>query len=980
MSFRIQYIATVLFFTELLFYLTVVPSVGADTQTESPSQNTLRYRFWMAPAEKIEQWPWDNQKYYPVHSDVFNQWVQQTQENNRSFQEEQPERQIREIHLTARLEGNCLIDGLGTFRTTPNVKTVTPLPLEPFSFYCPGILRPDGTWLYMGLYPDGKIYLTNPTGDTFTFPWTKQGKTAPNGDIIFDFDLVPSPVTELSLTVPRQYRLSSSTGILKSKNTKDDGFQEWQLNLGSNHHVRLTVSPDTPITDLQSRIGYRQKISYRFSLYGTEVVSHFTYSPTDKNLDDVIVILDQPLVPTAIEWGNGESGNTIFSCTNSLGTTRIRLRNPTPAQPAELKITGYCPLICDKEWRLPSVRILSDNLVWTETSANLLITEPLFVTELSPLESVQTFEPLYVHQENQNIYSFKYFQPNGGIAIKLQEKKSDVVFDSVTICSYNPVDVKARTTVFVRATQTGQSQFSLPVTQNWSIDAVQISTQEDFFWECTSPDIQGNKELKISMKTPVSQTDGLTLEINSRYSESLEKLEDVDHFSPIALGNILKGVHYLTFLTESPYKVSILTREGTPYTSTSQRILAGITGNEIKIRDLLASFTFNDIISLGEESVGCIARLEKKRSSCSTIIEGRISVQETSITESWKIKCTPLSGSRVDRLIVAFTDSEIPDSNEDSPENYLKTPWNWTLAFETDKSFSVEQLSEEEFKTLNLPSSMIAWEIQLLTSRSVPFEIRATRTTPLQRVRIVPLLFLPEMNNPQAEILVDSSTPTPVRLEAFQLSAITPELKKPGEYNRLIGCYQYIPDEFHHSPGQKLLLANDFFEPDTETDNEPLHKKSNSLNATDFFSSLKGWCWFTRCNTLYDANGFIRNHISLDMENHGLDSMTVTISDNVEPDSIYVWVNDKQINTHIINQRDIQIVLPEGNRFVHINIEYPLMENSLLQKNVLNDKIFTCNIPILSGTSNIWIPPTFTNNLTDESPLKQKLFREKIKT
>ena len=38
------------------------------------------YRFWTAPVESIDHWPWGTEKYYPIKIEQFDKWLDVTDE------------------------------------------------------------------------------------------------------------------------------------------------------------------------------------------------------------------------------------------------------------------------------------------------------------------------------------------------------------------------------------------------------------------------------------------------------------------------------------------------------------------------------------------------------------------------------------------------------------------------------------------------------------------------------------------------------------------------------------------------------------------------------------------------------------------------------------------------------------------------------------------------------------------------------------
>ncbi|MBQ2789109.1 MAG: hypothetical protein IJE97_05685, partial [Thermoguttaceae bacterium] len=79
--FAAAFLASSLFF---FFFATAAASDSAAASSPAPSStpdsasaaaSNSSFRFWMAPADKIDRWPWGDEKYYPIRVETFDDWL-----------------------------------------------------------------------------------------------------------------------------------------------------------------------------------------------------------------------------------------------------------------------------------------------------------------------------------------------------------------------------------------------------------------------------------------------------------------------------------------------------------------------------------------------------------------------------------------------------------------------------------------------------------------------------------------------------------------------------------------------------------------------------------------------------------------------------------------------------------------------------------------------------------------------------------------
>ena len=92
------------------------------------------FRFWMAPADKIDAWPWGDEKYYPIRVETFDDWLRATSETDATRADDSSRSVVSSLFLDAKFDGAAL-EGTGTFELSfvGGAPDSSSAPLPPFA-------------------------------------------------------------------------------------------------------------------------------------------------------------------------------------------------------------------------------------------------------------------------------------------------------------------------------------------------------------------------------------------------------------------------------------------------------------------------------------------------------------------------------------------------------------------------------------------------------------------------------------------------------------------------------------------------------------------------------------------------------------------------------------------------------------------------------------------------------------------------------
>ena len=978
-----------------------VRDAPATSAPESRSGSLVPFRFWMAPADKIDRWPWGDEKYYPIRVEMFENWLRATSETDATRDEAAAPSVVSALYLDAKFETDAL-EGVGAFALSfvgsePSSDAAALLP--PFSAAVSSFVKladaidfdaakpvaslPNASdassapnKAFVGLYPDSRLYLSAPESGFYSFRWSRRGSVDPSGAVSFDLVLPPSPRTELRLTAPADAIVSVSNGVvepvaspettrsepLAAPADEPDAFlavddapvsrlvespenaettRTWRVFLGGETQIRLTIARTTPL-DARRQIGYRQETSRRLSLEGVEAVSRFSFDRSASPLDEATLVFDAPLVPVSIEWNGEKIDVATLPRTTDGETTRLRLRAPRRRDQetlGELDVVAFCPLERkNASWRLPIVRLESDALFWKETLCRLSVVRPLFLASATPIDAVQTSEPRRARQDDQDVFAFKFFSPTAGVAVDLRTRQTTPTFDSATDCLVSNDEIAAKTTLFVKCDRQDATRFALPLTPGWEIDAVQTPGDERIAW--TREERDGRSRLVLSFPTAPATDRPTRVSIAARFSEPIEQTIAVDRLAPLDLSNELNGAHALSLRAESSTQIELTTRAGRPFVpvKTSPKFVF----NETLLRDALSANAVGTRLYLGDQTADAVATLRRQRLNYVAELSGVGELDATKFASVWRLRCVPATGSRIDRVLFFV-------SRENERTVAETAPWTWASATEPDRVFPAVPLDAVEAAALDVPPDVAAFEIRLATSRSVPFELRLFKNLPTTETIEAPLVFLPEAAVESADFVVAAPTGLAFRTRAQGLEATLAPPAPDNEFEPLQEAFRYAP--VPTLGGETPRLALDLVPPAADDD------------ATGEDAAL-AWRWFEKYDAFYETNGTIRNRAVLYLENRGRSSLALRAPAGFDAATTNaVWLDAQRVPWSLETLPDggsaIRVDLPPRRRFVCVELEYVVPAKPLVGRARLTPTPFECDVPALGGVWNVWIPPEF---------------------
>ena len=897
------------------------PVAAAPDSSERPSPRESvfsGYRYWMAPAASIDHWPWGDGKYLPIPSSAFKEWLQTT--NRRAaLQDYVDGLRFSGVVSTLRLSASFVGETLeGTGLLTSSAFSIhdeeddessflaTP-PLQSFGLAI-AFPKEDATDLANApaTYPDGGVYLPDADGEVRKFQWSQRGKRDASGALYYDFDFHSFLRVELVVATSKFDVLTASGGLVTPILAPDPNefgvatgqdARFWRVSFHGTSKARVTIATEQTETAENSTrpLGFRQESSYRASLSGVDLTTRFEFDRAPSRLGEATLVLDPTLALLTLEWGS-VSIRPISSTVADDGTTRVRLRVPANLAndaSASLRATLFCP-IWFGERRLPSARLEADSLLWRESLVRLTVSAPLTASSYQLDNAVQTRDANRARAEGASYATFKLFDSRGGVRLTLRRTSVAPPFDSATDCYFATNEVSAKTTLFFNFDGYDRNRVTLPIANGWDVDSVQTAQPDGAVWS-RGVDAAGRPTIALSFKNPPVPSQSTRVTIAARYVAPFEEQTPVDRLCPIDLQNSLRGAHALSLRTDTSSQIRYTTRSGKPFVPS--KTAPDFVFNESLLREATPLAPGGARLWLGDQTVGAYATLESARSNYSVEASCACVLDEDAFNETWRLHCVPASGTRVDRLVFFIVAPE----NERSSHGYTVASgldWTWSTSTDPSRRFEASLLTPEETVALRAPENADAYEINLATSRSVPFDINVFCTAPATREIQVPLMFFPDAANQSVEVVVESNSSAVFKTRGEAVVESTVPASKSNDSWLFKKAFRYDPTalfgasvESESTPkegdeasdasedGEQNALAalatNGVTTPRLEL---VVLQRSRVDDGEGAATPLNSLCWFQNYDSYYQIDGTVQNHATFYLENRGRDSFRICMT------------------------------------------------------------------------------------------------------
>jgi len=945
------------------------------------SQGALQFRRVYAPADRVEDWPWGKGRYLPMDAARFERLLAAAR-NTAADARPPAAAGWANGRYQARLVGYgpgssdllALTDGKATLQVIHTADNPVLLPLDPCGLAVTGarwgstektektetadaepgeVRRPevedrsDGepNEAVLGLGADGTLQALVSRSGVLNLDWSLSGVRDPSGAIEFQIELPPSPANRFILDLPEELRPSTDAGMVLPAGRIDERTRRWEIELGGRHRFRLKVTADVqPARDLPDRPStlVRGAMEYHFSLRGLELAAQWDLQTvllgrSDETLEEISLTLDPGLLPVSVQYGNVPLSWTVVSPPES-PATQLTLAPPATARNnggGTLKLRALAPLVIDRPWRLPRVRLAE--ALWQEGRTTLLVPVPLQIESVVPSGCRQTGTgPLTAPLVGESV-EFQCFARDAALEVLLRRHRTPARIAVGTAVELGEAKMTAEVRADLRLAEGSQFTLRADLNGQWEIDAVESFPPDALDdWTDDRPG-RPKRTLSVRLARALSPQRPIRLLITAHCLLSpLGRELRLDDLVPLRFrvasaggtsnGDVSHGRHLVAVRAVAPYHLEI---SGTEHLRRIDKLDPAELGLfDETPRTLLFADDGSAAGSEGRSAAGLRVALQRRQESYSAEIRVEASVTGTRLREYYTLRCIPKS-SRVDRVTVHFS-----HPRDAGPV--------WTLGTEARQQLTASRLSIEEQTAAGLDPEQETWVLRLRRPRSEPFEVHGVRETALTSPLPISLVSLPGAAGQQATLAVRCLGPRVPRISGGRLERIPGETVPFDRYPTTCATYRYDP------AGDVMAAA------DATVTVSPLPVKSEH-NA----DRRPVWIWHGHLQSRYEADGTGRHLAVYRLENSGGGRISLRLPPQTSAEDVDEIRLDGNRAAWRERAGNLEIELPPGERFPTLAVHFSTAAVRLGTVGTLRPPLPKADLPILSQHWTVRLPPGY---------------------
>ena len=916
-----------LFLSLVVLALSSIASAGKwdDDQGASQvdTQNATRwFRRVLVPADRLEEVvPKSGVRHVPMTPEEFERLISQTRDRSGR---PSPGAEIASARYSARLVGYELFDGEAHFKISHWADGPVMLPLSPCAFAVS-----QARWLdeedgiaKLGLGTDDKLQVLVERPGGLKCDWSLRGRRDQKGEISFHWELPLCPANSLVLDLPKDRRPLLERGILIEEGSEDDEYRRWRIELGGHHRFVLRVVPAEGSQELPASIHLQQSTVYDLSLQGLEVRARLQMDVPDEPPRQAEMVLASELKLVEAQYGDTSVGWSVSP--SSDGSARVILKLPEPIRGTGrvLRLRALAPLKVDQTWRLPAIQL--EGVSWEKADATLLVSDPLVLEGLAPILGRQLRTGSLPAPRSGKTIQLQYFSPKSGVEVALGRLDATLEVDCGTTIVLSSREMAGQIVAGLSVKNGQRFQIDAQVVSPWIIDSVE-SVPADALGDWSLEEEPGEEnsadsKLTVRLLRPLIQSRPIRLKISARrlHSPLGRTLRNSD-LVPLRFPGALPGRQLTWLRAAEPHELGLTGIES-------------LTRVDPKGLDAAALALFvepprDPLFENEPRSTRLRVALETRKPSYSATIRVEATLSERSLTESYWFRCVPEGVRRVDRVLIGFSQPR-------------PGPLHWEVGGEEDQ-WAVRQLSppgqdddEQAAET---------WEIRLRQPRSVPFEIRASRTSGLTAEEAVSLASLPEAANQQATLVVGSIGSSYGRIENRRLEQI------PIETAPLVDRFDTTRASYRYDPSRDTVGALD----------PPLTIVPLAVEA----APPAAWVWDCRLESRCQPSGTSEHLATYFLQNAGAEEVRLRLPKPAILQGVHgVWVDDAQAAWHPgaeDHSSSLIVQFPPGRKkFPVVSVHFTTAGQPLGIAGSIVSAFPEVDLPILSRHWMVWLPPS----------------------
>ncbi len=934
-------------------------SRGAEEQGSEPSIN---YRRIFVPAENVAAWPRAGEKFLPVESRDLEKWISAANTTN---SDQGPRASITRARYWARWDGKQTLSGRGEWTITLRGDEPANMPLEKLSMVTTDAHWQDeaspavrlGKW---GASSDlaKRMGLEVLKSGVLEFDWRLPIETENNG-VEIPWHLPPATSTLLTIVLPADKRplLEGSVDLEVSEPFQEDVTDTALTDIKENVEI---ASPMPPIEVRDAKSGSLEKaVPTRWRRWvmqlapeshsnlrivdeqggataraSTFLISeHLNYLVTDRGVEILAKLELSDATGLRRELGVAlPSGIQLISATvdgrelpwRMAGTTQlgeakaiVELPNNGDNRSVTVTLRAWQGLVLDKPWLLPKLR--PDDAFWSSGTLALAVLPSLELTSLVPTDCLQTSAKLANSKSDQpETCSFTSYSPTANVELRISRRSPGVVARVGTIIQIGDPDISGKLVAQVEVDHGNVHMLSADLEPRWLIEGVEtVPASALAKWYIDGKD--DRHTLQLQLADSVRPGHGITVITTGR----LQRSGSTDPVSARTISMLrwrdLKVARNLSMVEPiEPYHIEAV----------GNLPLVEIQDLTTEDRSLFGESLDGQLFDLSRASDNATFRQSRKQSTYSADIEVDATLTGKELRQIYRVKLQPETG-RIERLLV-----------------FVSEPVGDDLRWTDDASgaqLSADRLAADDPRISRFPASGEFWLVRLKRPVSRSTEISATRVTPWQERKSLPLLSLPDATQQYGRVVlrasgVESAVPEAIGLHPTGLPFEAKDIAISPEVGRAQAAYRYEPSDCVEAESRPALWLRPI-----AASEMPQPVSARRIDLESFVA----------------ADGSCTHRVTYHLENHGANGITLTLPAGAQLES--AQVDGRPLNLPAPSELNEKVSLPllSGARSMRLSLEYKMKLAALGGSTDLESPLPKGTTPITGGEWTIWLPEDY---------------------
>lgn len=923
---------------------------AAETETAPiATDSSIVYRRVYVPADNVEAWPRNGDKYVPVESREFNAWVNAA---NQAASNRASAATIDTAEYTARLEDDGRVQGRGKWNISVRDDKSAFLSLEQTSLvvrnahWHNAAQQPVrlGVWSSAAGEPD-RLGLEVPHSGLLEFEWSVPAPSQ-HDEIDIPWRLPIATSTRLILDLPdgKQPRIDGGV-VLESKpltpngTTNDEPRTRWILavNPASGTALRIT-NPGHDSANTTDQLTLRAETSYRIEQRGLEISATWRLEGAINQQRELSVPLPRGAqLASVVAEGRELDWRVVRGASPVINTAIIDIPNAANLRSLQVILSAWQPLLLDLPWRLPTLQ--PDDVFWSSGNLQLSIASEFELLSLKPLDCAQSgVGQVGADATSPETYSLLSYAPTATLEVAIARRQPDATIRVGSSLALADPDVTGRLATEWSVARSSLHRLSGELARGWNVETVETIPADALAeWFI---DRRGNhRHLEIQLTDAASPARNVSVIIMGRLQRfTLAEPISTDTLRMVNWAGARVLRHLLTFQSTEPFAVDLVGE---------MPLLAreSVNSNDLALLDAATDDSqFVDLTRAGKDAG---LQLTFKRGQYAAEVDLDASYAKDELRHVYRVTARPKANS-VDRLLIYAT----------AP---LGDNVRWTDK-STDSPISAERLPADDPQRKSVPKEGELWLLRLPQPMAGTIEVCASVTTPWQKRAAVPLLALPEAIEQHGHATIRGgigSTPAvePTGLAPIPLPADERDMATVEDRLPVRAAFRFNPTDCLDSSRSPRLWIGPAVQ-------------SGTSALTVRHLELESFFW---------PDGRGSHQATYQLENIGAADFEPPLPLGARLSAISVNGKSSELSTLGDGGQPPRIHLPPQMRSATVAICFETQGALLTAGGALDPPLVQNGIPVLSGEWTVWLPDEYSTNIAN-SPVetafnwRQRLF------